>query len=158
VSVKITKDNVRSLIANIEQMSNKRVFIGIPGEASARPGQPISNAQIGYINEFGSPINNIPAAPHLRPGVEAALPAITAELEKAAVRALKTPAAYGVGLERAGIRAVASVRKQIVSQEGFSELAKGTLRARARKGFKGTKRLIQTGQYLNAITHVVRAK
>ena len=97
-------------------------------------------------------------APHLRPGVEEALPAITAELEKAAGRALETPAAYEVGLEKAGIKAVASVRKQIVSQQGFPELAKGTLRARARKGFKGTKRLIQTGQYLNAITHVVRAK
>jgi hypothetical protein len=158
LNVRVTKDNVRSLLSNIEQMSKKRVYIGISGEVAARPGEPISNSQIGYIHEFGSPINNIPAAPHLRPGVEDALPAVSSELKKAARLALKSPGAYETGLERAGIKAVSSVRKRIVSQQGFPELAEGTKRARKRKGFKGTKRLIQTGQYLNAITHVVRTK
>lgn len=157
MSVKITKDNVNNLLANIEALASKRVYVGIPGETSARSG-PINNAAIGHIAENGSPVNNIPARPHLVPGVRDALPAIVKDLSASAKKSMKLPGAADTGLEIAGFRAVISVKKKITSQEGFQELAPATLRARKRKGFKGTKALIETGQYLNAITHVVRPK
>jgi len=157
VSVKITKDNTKNLLANIEALASKRVYVGVPGEKANRSG-PINNAQIGYISENGSPVNNIPARPHLVPGVRDALPAIEKVLKVSAKAAMKLPDAAEARLERAGIIAALSVRKKIVSQEGFQELSPGTLKARKRKGFKGTKALIESGQYMNAITFVVRPK
>lgn len=157
MKVKITKDNTKNLLANIQALASKRVYVGIPGEKSNRSG-PINNAQIGYIAENGSPVNNIPARPHLVPGVRDALPAIEKALKVSAKAAMKLPGAADARLERAGMTAMMSVRKKIVSQEGFPALKEGTLKARARKGFKGTKALIETGQYLNAINYVVRDK
>lgn len=158
MSVKILKDDVRKLLSNIEAMTQKRVLIGIPGELAARPGEPVSNAALGYIHEFGSPAANIPARPFLNPGIQDALPEIIPELAISARRALKTPGAYEIGLERAGIRATTAVKKRIRSQEGFVPLAERTLKAREKAGFKGTKALIRTGQLLNSITHVIRSK
>jgi len=157
VKVKITKDNTKNLLANIEALASKRVYVGIPGEKANRSG-PINNAQIGYIAENGSPVNNIPARPHLVPGVEAAMPAIIKDMRLSAKSAMKLPGAADARLERAGMTAMMSVRRKVVSQEGFQALAPGTVKARARKGFKGTKALIETGQYLNAINYVVRDK
>lgn len=157
MSVKIKKDNVKHLLANIEALAGKRVYVGVPGERSNRSGS-INNAQIGYIAENGSPVNNIPARPHLVPGVEAAMPAIIKDMRLSAKAAMKLPGAADARLERAGMTAMMSVRKKITSQEGFQALAPGSIKARARKGFKGTKALIETGQYLNAINYVVRPK
>lgn len=157
MSVKITKDNTKNFLANIEALASKRVYVGIPGEKSNRSG-PINNAQIGYISEHGSPVNNVPARPHLVPGIQAAMPEIVKELRVSAKAAMKLPGTADARLERAGIKAVISVKQKITSQEGFPELKDGTLKARARKGFKGTKALIETGQYLNAINYVVRNK
>ncbi|MCJ2023540.1 hypothetical protein, partial [Methylobacterium sp. J-067] len=51
----------------------KRVLIGIPAE-SMHPGEkgekPINNAALGYLFEYGQPEKNLPARPHLFPGVE----------------------------------------------------------------------------------------
>lgn len=157
MSVKITKDDVAKLLANIDALTTKRVYIGVPGEASSR-GESITNASIGYINEFGSPVNNIPPRPHLVPGVKSVEPKIIEDLRKSAKLGLKNPNAIVAGLERAGITGMLAVRKLIVSQEGFKDLDKKTIKARQRDGFKGTKALIRSGQYLNSIQSVVRAK
>ena len=45
---------------------------------------PIGNAQIGYINEYGSPAQNIPPRPHLQPGVKSVHAETTAKMKAAA--------------------------------------------------------------------------
>ena len=50
-TVRVTRDEVQNIIANIEAMTGKRVLIGIPGENAGRKDGPISNAALGYIHE-----------------------------------------------------------------------------------------------------------
>lgn len=158
MSLKITKDNVAALLSNIHAMTRKEVLVGVPGESAGRNGEAINNAALAAVHNNGSPVNNVPARPFLVPGIENAQGQILRLLEAGARRGLEKPGEVEDALERAGIVAAVSVRKVIVSQEGFEELKPGTLKARQRKGFQGTKALIQSGQLLNSITHVVRNK
>lgn len=48
----------------------KEVLIGIPMSTTERPDGEITNAELGYIHEYGAPEANIPARPFLIPGVE----------------------------------------------------------------------------------------
>jgi hypothetical protein len=57
------------VIEAISQLSNKDVLVGIPDSAPERTDTPITNAQIGYVMETGSPAHNVPARPFLVPGV-----------------------------------------------------------------------------------------
>ncbi|MDD1617199.1 MAG: hypothetical protein LUQ28_12105, partial [Methylococcaceae bacterium] len=59
-------------------------------------------------------------------------------------------------LTKAGIVAQNSVKATITKGEGFEPLAESTIKARQRKGFKGTKPLIRTGQLRNSITYIVK--
>lgn len=158
MTVQVTKDDVKKVLANIEAMAGKELLIGIPAEKSPRKGDPITNASLGYIHENGSPARNIPARPFLVPGVKKATPKAIAAMKKLAGDALTDRNATDKALNAAGLIAQASVKRQIVSQEGFTPLKAGTLAARKRSGAKGTKALIRTGQLLNSITYVVRGK
>jgi hypothetical protein len=74
VPVAVTKDQSAQLIEAITALTRRRVMIGIPAEDAKREaadGGGITNAQIGYINEFGMPDKNIPPRPHLIPAVAA---------------------------------------------------------------------------------------
>lgn len=158
MNVTVTKDDVAKVLANIQEMARKEVLVGIPAEKTARKGDPITNASLAYIHEHGSPARNIPARPFLVPGVRTAAPKAAAAMKRLAGQALTDASAVDKALNAGGLVAQSSVKKQIVSQEGFSPLKQGTLAARKRNGFNGTKALIRTGQLLNSITYVVREK
>ena len=158
MNVTVTKDITAAVLQTVQEMAKKRVLIGIPAEKAARKGDPITNASLGYIHENGSPARNIPARPFLKPGVEQAADKCAAVLGKFAKTAFNNPSDLDKGLNAAGLIAQASVKKRIVSGEGFAPLKEGTIAARKRAGAKGTKPLIRTGQLLNSITYVVREK
>lgn len=159
MKVEVVKDITDKVLANIQKMAADRLLIGIPAEKAPRKGDPITNAALGFIHENGSPARNIPARPFLVPGVRAATPKCLEILKQFGKQSLTAgPAALDKGLNAAGLIAQAAVKKQIVSQEGFSPLKAGTIAARKRKGYKGEKALIRTGQLLNSITYVVRSK
>ena len=158
MKVEVVKDITDKVLANIQKMVAQRLLVGIPAEKAPRKGDPINNAALGFIHENGSPARNIPARPFLVPGVREATPKCLAVLKQYGKAALKDPAQIEKGLNAAGLIAQAAVKKRIVSQEGFSPLKAGTLAARKRKGFKGEKALIRTGQLLNSITYVVKEK
>lgn len=156
--MKVTKDNVESMLAAVKAMANDRVLVGIPSDKAPRRGEPLNNATLGYIHEHGSPARNIPARPFLKPGVVAAKDKISAVLRRYAKEAFDDKTAILKGLEAAGLVAQSSVKNQIRSSIGMAPLKAGTLAARRRKGAKGEKPLIRTGQLLNSITYVVRSK
>ena len=156
MSLKITKDNTSQVLSAIQEMAGKHVVIGIPSEKAERRDSEFTNAQIGYVQEFGSPINNIPSRPFLNPGVEQASEKCADVLGKFAKNAFYDKAAIDKGLNAAGLIAVASVKKRITTSEGFAPLSAKTLAERRQAGFKGTKPLIRTGQLLNSITYIVR--
>jgi len=159
MSLKVVKDQTRNALKALESLNKSRVLIGIPSEENNREdGEPIGNAQLGYIQENGSPARNIPARPFLVPGVAKAETDCANILGKYAKVAFKDPKAIEKGLTAAGILAVNSVKATIKSGEGFAPLAPSTLAARRRAGFSGTKPLIRTGQLLNSINFVVREK
>lgn len=158
MSVTVLKDNTAAVLRTVQEMASKRVLIGIPAEKAARKGDPITNASLGYIHENGSPARNIPARPFLKPGVEQVASKCADVLGKFAKTAFNNPSDIDKGLNAAGLIAQTSVKKRIVSGEGFAPLKAGTIAARKRVGAKGTKPLIRTGQLLNSITYVVREK
>lgn len=182
MSIKMTVDKLGEIMKSINSLVSKDVLVGIPDSKAERrdeDGEPINNAQLGYIHEFGSPINNLPARPFLNTGVEDAKEEIAEQLEKAANSALSGKyAQMEAGFNKAGIVAQNSVKNKINSGQ-FAPLADSTLRARvSRGGSRGKaaerelasrsegnapsnaeiKPLIDTGQLRNSITYVVRKK
>lgn len=172
----ICVDNANKVWTALKKMGDRDVLVGIPAENSERTDVSFSNAGIGYLNEMGSPAKNIPARPHLQPGVRSVETRTTAELKLAANAILegKNDKAEQA-LNRAGQIAVQGVQNTI-TQGNFTPLAESTLLARARRGRKGAakelenrkaglppdnanaKPLIDTGIYRRAITYVVRKK
>jgi hypothetical protein len=180
-------DNAQAILDALRSLTKKDVLVGIPSEDSEREDVPFGNAGIGYVNEYGSPAQNIPPRPHLIPGVKSVEEQTVPQLKTAAQAALDGNAAGAErALNRAGTLAANGVRRYMTIT-GFTPLADSTVEARARRGRKGAKAelarrsadgklnainpdsgqlisnenvrpLIDTGQYRRAITHVVRDK
>lgn len=180
-------DNSQAILDALRSLTKKDVLVGIPSEDSEREDVPFGNAGIGYVNEYGSPAQNIPPRPHLIPGVKSVEEQTVPQLKAAAQAALDGNAAGEErALNRAGTLAANGVRRYMTIT-GFTPLADSTVEARARRGRKGAKAelarrsadgklnainpdsgqlisnenvrpLIDTGQYRRAITHVVRDK
>ena len=141
-------------------LTQESVFVGIPEKTDGRKdGDPIGNAGIGFVQENGSPAQNIPPRPFLVPGVAAVQDQLADELQAGADAVLVGRFdAVRTSYNRAGILAVNSVRATITAGEGFDPLSKRTLAARARRGVSRTKPLIDTGQLRASVTYVVRKR
>jgi len=152
-------DNVQSILDALNTLTNKDVLVGIPEAKDEREGEgEFGNAGIGFINENGSPAQNIPPRPHLKPGVQAAETEFIPHLRAAALKALDGNAEGAVtSLDRAGLVAANGV-KRYITITGFIPLADSTIANRRRRGRTGNKPLIDTGEYRRSITHVVRDK
>ncbi|AOK61995.1 hypothetical protein WM29_22980 [Burkholderia ubonensis] len=156
----MTFDRLDEILKSISGLVQKEVLVGVPDSTAGRKdkGEPLSNAEIGYIMENGSPANNIPARPHLVPGVQDAMPKFEPELQKGVEAALDGDLEkVEQRLNRAGILAQNSVRAKINSNIQ-PKLADSTLEARRRRGVMRENTLVDTAQYRNSITHVVRKK
>ena len=162
-SLKVTADFTEDFNKAVAKFKNDAVLVGVPAEDASRdlnPNNkeeaPINNATILAINEFGSPINNIPPRPVMAIGIRDAQDSIAEQFANAAKNVLsKGLSALTQYYERAGIIASNSVKKAINNQTEIDPPAEATLKAREAQGFKGTKALIVTGQLRNSITYVV---
>ena len=177
-SIVIT-DRTKAVLTSLEGLSKAVVLVGIPEANGARKDDdqgPVSNAQLGYIHEFGSPAANIPARPFLIPGVESAQARFTPHLRNAATAALEgDPGRMRASLHTAGAIARDEV-KLTLNTAGYEPLKDSTLRARARRAGSSiaaaaqreldsraegnppsdeVRPLVETGQMRNAITYVV---
>lgn len=154
-------DNAQSILDALNTLTDKDVLVGIPEAKDEREGEgegEFGNAGIGFINENGSPAQNIPPRPHLKPGVQAAETEFIPHLRAAALKALEGNAEGAVtSLDRAGLVAANGV-KRYIAITGFAPLADSTIANRRRRGRTGNKPLIDTGEYRRSITHVVRDK
>jgi len=163
MSVKVVRDRSGEILKAIRALTKNQVLIGIPAEASDRqpePGEaePLNNALIGYLMEHGEPAQNLPARPHLIPGVEEVRDRMVAQLRKAGEGALSGDLdAISRGQHAAGLIGQNAVRAKI-TDGGFAPLSERTLARRKAKGRTGDKPLIDTGQYRRAQTYVIREK
>ncbi|KWN75795.1 hypothetical protein [Burkholderia ubonensis] len=156
----MTFDRLNEVLKSIAGLVQKEVLVGVPDSTAGRKdqGEPLSNAEIGYILENGSPANNIPARPHLVPGVQDARPKFEPQLQKGVEAALDGDLEkVERSLNRAGLVAQNSVRAKINSNIQ-PKLADSTLAARRRRGVTRENTLVDTAQYRNSITYVVRKK
>lgn len=154
----VRSDSAQSILDALKTLANKDVLVGIPESKDERDDGDIGNAAIGYINENGSPAQNIPPRPHLKPGVRSVEQEFMPHLKSAALKALEGDAEGSVtSLERAGTVAANGV-KRYITITGFTPLADATIANRLRRGRTGNKPLIDTGEYRRSITHVVRDK
>lgn len=159
ISVLKVVDGMAKLVEAVAQLRASQVLVGVPAEEAPRDdNEPINNAALAYIHNYGSPAANIPARPFMEPGIKAAQDQITDGLKIAARSAIEGRV-QGVeaGLNRAGISASESVRHQI-NDGDFTPLAPSTIADRLAKGFDSEKPLIRTGAMRNSITYVVREK
>ena len=147
-------DALPDLLRRLAAVAQRDVLVGVPA-GEARDDGP-SNAEIGYQNEFGSPANNIPARPHLLPGVAAVQDKAAAKLTQAANAAASGRVSDAERhLHAAGLLAQNSVRRTLTTT-AYRPLSERTLAERRARGRTGTKPLIDTGQYRRSITYVVR--
>lgn len=160
-TVRITQDRVDAMFKSVSELAKQQVLVGIPSTTAGRnnpKGQSITNAQIGYIHEFGSPRNNIPPRPFLRPGVSNATDRVEKMMRKAALFALDGKMQdVQNSLHAMGLVAVSAVRAKITSGP-FIPLSPVTIAKRRARGVLRTKPLIDTGQLRQAITYVIRRK
>ena len=174
MSVTTTGPGLASIFAALQELGKTDVMVGIPhGEPRSDSG--LTNAEIAYTQENGSPLQNIPERPFLVPGVEAVQDQVADRLGKAAGAALDgSPAGVVRQLNAAGMVAQNSVRATLNSGD-FTPLSLATIKKRARKGRKGARKylkqleqgpvdsnlvkpLIDTAQMRNSVTYVLRDK
>lgn len=164
MSVKVVRDQTASFAQAIRALTKHQVLVGIPADNADRTpdpeegDQPINNAMIGYLMENGSPAQNLPARPHVVPGIREAQDQI-AKTYRDGGRAViegrvKDP---DIIHNAVGLIAENSIKRKITNGP-FAPLAPSTLAARKRKGRTGEKPLLDTGQYRRAVTHVIRPK
>lgn len=185
MTVKITIDKLGDVIKAISGLANKDVLVGIPDSAPERTDTPITNAQIGYVMETGSPSQNIPERPHLVPGVASVQGEVADRFRTAAIAALSgSQSRADVALKAAGMIAVNAVKKKItdgpfapLSPRTIAQRKRGRQTQSVRKAEKqyaallaqgkaeqeaqdiaGIKPLINSGQYRNSFTYIFRKK
>lgn len=181
VGASITKDLLPTVRKNTEFLTRQQVLVGYPGSTSDRKDEDgglvgMTNAALGYIHEHGAPEVNLPARPHIMPGIRRAQEGITRRMYAAARAAIGGDlSTIDRNFSSAGMLAVNAIVN--VLNEGVPPpLADSTLRARARKyrsrwaernelarrkagfepGMTLVKPLIDTGQLKQAVTYVVR--
>lgn len=189
--VTIKTDFVDDVMKQIRALTKTEALIGVPDENAGRDpveGQektPISNAEIGYVMEFGMPEKNVPARPFLVPGVEDAKTRVGDILKAGAIKALRGDKdAASQSLEKAGLVASVAVKKKItdgpfvpLSPKTVAERYRqrnGTTRRKGENNYlglvasgidpavaqaqSGIRPLINTAQLRNSITSVIRPK
>lgn len=164
-TLKVTEDFTDQFNETVKRFKRDAVLVGIPEADTKRDDsepqgeEPINNATILAINEFGSPANNIPPRPVMAIGIASAQDEIAEQFKIACREALKKGlSALSIYYNRAGLIASNAVKKAINSQTDIDGPAESTLAARKAAGFKGTKSLIVTGQMRNSITYVVKGE
>ncbi len=163
MSFKVTKDGTAALLRGLEALASERVLVGIPAsnaerqiDEDANDRGPINNAAIGKIMEEGSPAANIPARPHLKPAVRENRDAIVKAYRAGAKAVLDGKAKDATAVHhRVGILVENAVKAK-VNEGDFVPLAPATIAKRKARGRKSERPLVDTGQYRNSITHVVR--
>lgn len=167
VTSKVTLDikTLRSLKEGLKRAGNAEIQIGILGQKNARntggstgnnTGEPMDNADIGALHEFGSKKANIPARSFLRMPTETKLPKEIKRLGPGTIA--KNILARGAHetLREIGQIAEGEIDKAFATS-GYGEWPANSPRTIARKK-GGTSPLIDTGKLRRAISSRVVPK
>ena len=177
--VRQTIDKVAGLVNRVTDLTDSDVIVGVPAESSPRSDGKITNSQLAYIHEHGSPARNIPARPFMYPGAMRVRDQAVRMMRQGALDAvLGRGGSADQTLQQVGILVRNSVVAEITDPEPpFTPLKPATIRARLRRTAAGRRQLrrlksdkavtdwaedgnihplIDTGQLRASITWVVR--
>jgi hypothetical protein len=168
------RDNSDEFKKSLKLLRGSQVLVGVPRDGARDVGADnavgslggttkrrkntgkVNNAVLAYVHNNGSPAQNIPARATIAPGIKDAQDDITNYMKQAGKAALDGKQdKVENGLSAAGIKAVVAVKKRIRSNTP-PKLSERTLAARRARGVTRTNTLVDTGQYLNAHTFVVK--
>lgn len=149
----IVKDRVDDILAAVRELGARDVKVGLPGNTASRDGGKLNNPTLGYIHEYGAPEAGIPERPFLIPGVESALPTITALMKMGAKDALAGKNTAKQTLRQVGNVAKGAVQKKIIDGP-FIPNTPETIRRK--KG--GDQPLNNTGRMRLAVDFVIEGK
>lgn len=169
VEVKVKSSD--AVLKALAKLKKTEVLVGIP-EGSTREDTPLTNAELGFIHENGSPASGIPARPFLVPGVTHGFPEIRKNLEAAVKAAYRGKVGMSMKLlDQAGTAGASAVEKEI-STADFAPLKPSTIANRNKsrgtvgkrenekagsEGFgQGIRPLINIGRLRDSITHIVK--
>ena len=162
-NVKVTKDGTARLMAMLRELERNQVLVGVPSTTANRDTDPddpspLNNAEIAYIQNFGSPAANIPARPFMEPGIAVVRDAIAKRYRDGTKAILEGRIKNADVVHNVvGLIAQASIQAKITDGP-FAPLSPRTIAARKARGVTRTKPLIDTGQLRQAITYVIRPK
>lgn len=175
--VKVTKLNLRDVVAATRTLADAEVLVGVPAEEADRDdGSEFNNAARAYVHDQGSPEAHIPQREFMRPGIEDAMSDIEHKMGVALKAAMRGNAVAAEGsMHQVGLVAQSAIRKRI--DDGIPPpLSDRTVRERANRGRKGAllemdnrlagvapsldlaKPLIDTGEMRKSITYVIRSR
>lgn len=170
--LEVKLDRVSKILGSIKTMTSHDVLVGFPMDKSEvrtlpppKPGatspgvSSITNAQIAFIQEHGSPVANIPARPFMVPGVNDVKGRAVELLKRAALAGLEGKQNQSMRLlNQLGAIGVSAIQRRITMGEGWPPLAPRTLAERRARGVRRTHPLIDTGQLRAHVTYVIRKK
>lgn len=134
----------------VDVFDGSSVNVGFTGEHSGG----ISNAQLAYILEYGSPARNLPARPAVGPAISEGrdkIAKVASEVSKTAVRAKKNKGAvFTAGLPLIGELCVNLVKQRILQNE-FTPLAPATVKRK-----KSDQAWIDTGELFDSISYTIK--
>jgi hypothetical protein len=155
-NIRVVKDVLPQMLKQVSALVKQEVLVGIPEDKADRgTGEAVTNAELGYIHEFGAPEANIPARPFLVPGIASAQAKVADYFKQIAQNALRGRDVTAQGMNAAGLTAASAVKRYMATAD-FVPLSPVTLAARRRRGVTRTKPLIDTANLQNHITYVIR--
>jgi len=179
-AAKVVLNKLPGLFSAMSKITKQELFVGVPQDKTVRKDEKaaMNNATLAYIHDNGSPANNIPARPFMKPGIEASSGPVAQRFKAAAKQALHGElAAAKSNLNAAGLAAQSAIKNAI--NEGIAPpLKDATLKARIRNktavkgakmelasrqagnqaGMAYAKPLVATGQLRNSISYVLKEK
>lgn len=142
---------------NIEHKTGTGREITSPKASTSEEYEPRTNAELGFLHEYGAPAKRIPARPFLIRTIDQQKDFIKSQLSTAITQAIKRDdkAVIKKTLNIIGMKLRDQAKNNIRTQDGFKPLSKRTIQMRRERGLNRTKALIDTGEMLNAITYEV---
>lgn len=181
--VKVTKTNIRDVIAAARVVLDAEVLVGVPSDTTERDpalamndSTSITNAALAYIHDNGAPEVGIPARPFMRPGIEEAMPEVENRMGMAMRAAMRGNVLVAEqAMHQVGLVAQSAIRRKI--DDGIPPpLSEYTLKKRAERGRRGAmqeldnraagmppsmdlaKPLVDTGEMRKSIKYVIRSR
>ena len=152
------KDQYKKLL---EFVKNNELYVGIPQETSSRKeDNEITNAEILFIQTYGSPVNNIPPRPVIEPAIENSRERISKMMSEAVKTAIEGNYQGAIDkLKAVGMLAQNKCRAWFVDERnGWPPNAPSVYRRKLKKGSTDPKPLIDTGEMRKSITYFVKTR